>query len=111
MDARPIAVEDLESRRLFAVSATILADLDQVALDRQQLMADAINGHAQLVADHRAIAIDLATAGRGNPALFTQLHNDVAGFADKIRADHANLVAALVADRATIRVDIIEIHA
>jgi hypothetical protein len=112
MTRTAIVLECLESRTLFAgvPSPTIQADLNQIALDQHQMAIDAAAGRPALVADHRQLALDIAAARRGDPALVAQLRSDQVGFAEKIHADNASLAASLAADRAAIAGDGVQIR-
>src|SRR3954471_4375435 len=88
-------LESLESRTLFAVSATVQADLDQIAVDRQTLANDRATMIATLQADRLAIRNDHLTSAVGDPALIQKLKDDKAAYLAKTQQDRANLQTTL----------------
>jgi len=103
--------ESLESRTLFAVSPTVQADLDQIALDRQTLANDRATMIATLNADRLAIRNDRLTSAVGDPALIQKLKDDKAAYLAKTQQDRTNLFTTLKADRDLIAADLLTIRA
>jgi len=104
-------IENLETRQLFAVSATIQADLAKIAADRTQIINDRAAAIAQLKLDAAQYAADRLTRLNSVAGLRVQLKNDIATKRAVLIQDTKTFVANFQAAAALVKADSLQVRA